>query len=113
MRRRELLSGGGLLPGRIVINGYEAVDLGLPSGLLWATCDMGATKETDIGNTYMCGVGATKCPNGTYYSSTATTTIPLTADTARQVMGEPWRMPTSAECEELAVNYHFNNCDNE
>lgn len=27
----------------------EYVDLGLPSGLLWATCNLGAEKETDYG----------------------------------------------------------------
>ncbi|MBR6456868.1 MAG: hypothetical protein IKS72_08115 [Prevotella sp.] len=25
------------------VNGHEYVDLGLPSGLLWATCNVGAT----------------------------------------------------------------------
>lgn len=30
-------------------NGYEYVDLGLPSGILWAKCDVGAEKESDYG----------------------------------------------------------------
>ena len=30
-------------------NGYEYVDLELPSGLLWAKCNVGAQKETDYG----------------------------------------------------------------
>lgn len=30
-------------------NGHEYVDLGLPSGTLWATMNVGATKETDYG----------------------------------------------------------------
>lgn len=25
-------------------NGFEYVDLGLPSGTMWATCNVGATK---------------------------------------------------------------------
>lgn len=31
------------------------VDLGLPSGLKWAKCNLGAEKETDYGNYYMWG----------------------------------------------------------
>ena len=30
-------------------NGYEYVDLGLPSGTLWAKCNVGAEKESDYG----------------------------------------------------------------
>ena len=30
-------------------NGYEYVDLGLPSGLKWATCNVGANKPEDYG----------------------------------------------------------------
>ena len=30
-------------------NGYEYVNLGLPSGLLWAKCNIGAEKESDYG----------------------------------------------------------------
>ena len=30
-------------------NGYEYVDLELPSGTLWATCNVGANKPTDGG----------------------------------------------------------------
>ena len=30
-------------------NGHEYVDLGLPSGTLWAKCNVGAETETDYG----------------------------------------------------------------
>ena len=30
-------------------NGFEYVDLCLPSGTLWATCNVGASKPTDYG----------------------------------------------------------------
>ena len=33
----------------------EYVDLGLPSGTLWLTCNLGATTPTDIGHYYMWG----------------------------------------------------------
>jgi len=32
------------------INGLEYVDLGLPSGTLWATCNIGAEKFSDFGD---------------------------------------------------------------
>ena len=31
------------------LNGFEYVDLGLPSGTLWATMNVGASSETDYG----------------------------------------------------------------
>ena len=34
---------------------YEYVDLGLPSGLKWAKCNVGAEKETDYGDSFMWG----------------------------------------------------------
>ena len=36
-------------------NGHEWVDLGLPSGLRWATCNVGATKPEEYGNYYAWG----------------------------------------------------------
>ena len=34
---------------------HEAVDLGLPSGLKWATCNVGATKPEEGGGFYAWG----------------------------------------------------------
>ena len=34
---------------------YEYVDLGLPSGLKWAKCNVGATSETDYGDYFQWG----------------------------------------------------------
>lgn len=36
-------------------NGHEYVDLGLPSGLKWATCNVGATKPEDYGDYFAWG----------------------------------------------------------
>lgn len=35
--------------GTIIDDGYEYVDLGLPSGTLWATCNVGATAPEEFG----------------------------------------------------------------
>ena len=42
------------------LNGHEYVDLGLPSGTLWATCNVGATTPEDYGNYFAWGETATK-----------------------------------------------------
>ena len=36
-------------------NGFEYVDLGLPSGTMWATCNVGATKPEDEGLLFQWG----------------------------------------------------------
>ena len=41
-------------------NGHEWVDLGLPSGTKWATCNVGASKPQDVGNHYAWGETTTK-----------------------------------------------------
>jgi hypothetical protein len=35
--------------------GNNYVDLGLPSGLLWATCNLGASAPEEVGNYYAWG----------------------------------------------------------
>lgn len=37
------------------LNGHEYVDLGLPSGTMWATCNVGAEMPKDYGNYYAWG----------------------------------------------------------
>ena len=41
-------------------NGHDAVDLGLPSGKMWATCNIGAKAPQAIGEYYAWGETATK-----------------------------------------------------
>lgn len=86
-----------------VTNGYEYVDLGLTSGLLWATMNVGASSPSDYGNYYAWGETTTKT---TYmesnYTYTATpTTLPMDKDVAHVNWGGNWRMPTQAEFLEL------------
>lgn len=47
-------------------NGYDFVDLGLPSGTLWATCNVGADKPSDSGLYFQWGdvQGYTFCQVG-------------------------------------------------
>ena len=107
---------------------HEYVDLGLPSGLLWATCNVGAdapeeygdyfawgetqTKSTYNWNTYQYCMGysntLTKYCNGASYgyngfTDDLTTLLPGD-DAATANWGSDWRMPTKAEFDELFNN---------
>lgn len=85
-------------------NGHEYVDLGLPSGTLWATMNVGASSETDYGNYYMYGMGSkTYDSTDTPYAGTEDP-LDLTKDTARVVWGGDWHMPTRAQMQELTAN---------
>ena len=87
-------------------NGHEYVDLGLPSGTKWATMNIGASSETDYGNYYQYGKGAAQYAATSGDSDYSGTEIPLalSADTAAQVWGGSWHMPTRAQMEELKTN---------
>lgn len=101
------------------INGYDWVDLGLPSGLKWATCNVGASSPEDYGDYYAWGETTTKSD----YSSSNSTTCGLTIsqlqsqgyidgsgnltpshDAATANWGGSWRMPTKEEQQELIDN---------
>ena len=108
-----------------VIDGREYVDLGLPSGTLWATCNIGAENPEDYGDYFAWGEtsgynsGKTTFSWGTYkysnYSGVVTKyctdsdsgTIdnksePEAEDDAAAVnWGSGWQMPSKAQCEEL------------
>lgn len=105
---------------------YEYVDLGLPSGLKWAKCNVGAETETDYGDYFMWGSTepntADECNwehapfnNGdSYYNADAFKLVKDTVypngiltkeyDAAAQIMGGGWRMPTKDELKELLDN---------
>lgn len=90
-------------------NGHEYVDLGLPSGLLWATCNVGATAPEAYGNYYAWGDIITK---SNYTSSNYSTyNVQITDisgnaqyDAATANWGGDWRMPTKDEVNELRNN---------
>lgn len=85
---------------------YETVDLGLPSGTLWAKWNVGATSETEYGNYYQYGKGADDCSVTSGESTYEGEEVPLaiSADTAAQEWGDNWHMPTSTQCQELIDN---------
>ena len=86
--------------------GHDYVDLGLPSGTKWATMNVGASSETDYGNYYQYGKGAAQYAATSGDSNYSGTEDPLdsSVDTAVQVWGGSWHMPTRAQMEELTAN---------
>ena len=93
-----------------VHEGHEWVDLGLPSGLKWATCNVGASNPEDYGDYYAWGEVYTKSEYERYNCSTWEASIGNISgnpsyDVARKKWGGNWRMPTKAEFREL-----INNC---
>ena len=98
-------------------NGHEFVDLGLPSGTLWATCNVGATSPEQAGLYFALGEttgftaeqvksGVRKFNSASYTAPSVSGNLTLEQDAAHVNLGGNWRMPTKAECQEL-----FDNCD--
>lgn len=98
--------------GKGYVRGHEWVDLGLPSGLKWATCNIGASSPDKLGNYYAWGETRVKSSysdanylykdvlNGEYinlgYNISGTE-----YDAAHVIWGGKWRMPTLEEYQEL------------
>lgn len=87
-------------------NGHGYVDLGLPSGLKWATCNVGASSPGDYGDYYAWGELSTKDEYTILNFSKGW--IPFEDisgnpeyDVARAKWGGSWRMPTMEELDEL------------
>ena len=103
--------------GTYTIAGYTFVDLGLPSGLIWATKNLGADTETEYGDYYAWGETSTKTDyswdtytygtrlNITKYTpSDKLTTLENEDDVAYVTSNGKFRMPTSEEFFELLQN---------
>lgn len=103
--------------------GHEYVDLGLPGGTLWATCNIGANKPEDYGDYFAWGETKTKSiydwstynffvlnqyNNSSGYGTVDNMIVLELGDDAAHVnWGGSWRMPTKAELDELV---DANNC---
>ena len=109
-------------------HGFEYVDLGLPSGTMWATCNVGADKPEDGGLLFQFGrvdgyrfgdknnkfrtKDQNKQDTGNEYTPVTTSgkvykkneILDLNDDAAHVNMGGAWRMPIKDELEELFNN---------
>ena len=87
-----------------MINGHEYVDLGL--SVKWATCNVGAEKPSDCGDYFAWGEISPKSEymeanSITYRKDMGDISGDSRYDAARANWGGSWRLPTSAEIEEL------------
>ncbi len=92
-------------------NGHEWVDLGLPSGLKWATCNVGASSPEKSGSYFAWGETKpkdeyTQANSLTYGKNIDDISGNVQYDVAAANWGEGWRMPTKDEMQEL-----IDNCD--
>lgn len=111
--------------GKRQINGHDYIDLGLPSGTLWATCNIGASSPEDDGEYYAWGEIA---PKSSYtwsnyilcdgsdtklnrynswsgYGKVDNLSCLLPADDVAQVLwGGTWQIPTGEQADELKSN---------
>lgn len=111
-------------------DGHEAAYLQLPSGTLWATCNVGADKPSEEGNAYAWGEVETKnayeyswedykfyappgpddnhmmltkyCRSSAFGNTDGKIELDLEDDVANVEWGGNWRIPTPAQFEELA-----------
>lgn len=107
------------------IDGHEWVDLGLPSGTKWATCNIGASSTEQYGNYYAWGATSTNSNYSwsiykySYGSATTLTkycwlsqygynrftdglyTLQSTDDAATENWGGKWQMPSDTQWREL------------
>ena len=125
---------GGTMSGNIIFGdntNYEYVDLGLPSGLLWAKCNIGATNEEESGLYFQWGdtqgytaeqvgdgeglkafssadykfsIDGSDSNFSKYNASDSKTVLDPEDDAAHVNMGGNWRMPTFEEYKELCLN---------
>ncbi len=112
------------------LNGHEYVDLGLPSGTLWATCNIGADTVEEFGDYFAWGETELKelydwksykygrfiheryelnkyCTDSAFGLNgfvDSLALLELDDDVARACWGGGWRMPTIEEWDEMFQN---------
>ena len=110
-----------------VMNGYAYVDLGLPSGTLWATCNVGASKPEEYGDYFAWGETEPKndyswstykycqgtettmtkyCTESYFGTVDNKTELEPSDDAATANWGSGWQMPSIEQCRELS-NYRY------
>ncbi len=111
---------GSFIPEHFSVNGHVAADLGL--SVLWATMDVGASNEDSYGECYLWGD-----PDGEKTRKVLNSFLArwfkggpaknkicgdFQYDTATNLWGTAWRMPTCKEFEELATQCTWELVDN-
>jgi len=94
----------------------DRVDLGLPSGILWASCNIGASSPSEIGDYFAWGEKESKDAYGwetyrlcrgsydsifKYTENDGKRVLDSQDDVAKSMLGGEWRIPTKEDMEEL------------
>ena len=94
----------------------DRVDLGLPSGILWASCNIGASSPSEIGDYFAWGEKESKDAYGwetyrlcrgsydsifKYTENDGKRVLDPQDDVAKSMLGGEWRIPTKEDMEEL------------
>lgn len=94
----------------------DRVDLGLPSGILWASCNIGASSPSELGDYFAWGEKESKDAYGwetyrlchgsydsifKYTKTDGKSVLESQDDVAKSVLGGDWRIPTKEDMEEL------------
>ena len=112
-----------------LLNGHEWIDLGLPSGTKWATCNVGASSSEEYGDYFAWGETETKddyfisyykycqgnnhsytkyCVSSEYGTVDNKTELEPEDDAATVNWGDGWRMPSVEQQSELLdINYTY------
>lgn len=112
----------GITPSYVILYRHKFVDLGLPSGLLWSACNLGASQIQDDGDYFAWGETETKKTYTTenykfgestyskYNDDDNLTTLEAEDDAATVIWGSRFRMPTDSEFYELFAKceWHWN-----
>ncbi|MDO4525881.1 MAG: hypothetical protein Q4B61_11210 [Bacteroidales bacterium] len=113
------------------IGGHDYVDLGLPSGIMWATCNIGASKPYELGDYFAWGEVTPKddysdksykwgtmhnltkyCTNRGYGIVDNKAVLESEDDAACFNWGNGWRMPTISEMTELKESCEWEKVEN-
>ena len=115
--------GSGVKAGcKVTVETHDYVDLGLPSGTLWATCNVGANSPEEYGDYYAWGETELKsdyswstykyykgtyntmtkyCTDSDYGTVDNKTELEPSDDAASVNWGSNWQMPNREQCDEL------------
>ncbi|MCM8873376.1 MAG: fimbrillin family protein [Paludibacteraceae bacterium] len=123
----SVVANGWTADNEIDANGHEYIDLGLPSGTLWATCNIGAESSEDYGDYFAWGETETKetftwdnyafgkeseltkyCNNADCGTVDNLLTLEAEDDAAVAKWGGDWKVPTYEIFKEL-----YDNCERE
>lgn len=107
IRSQIIIKESDLCPNKSFIemnNGHECVDLDLPSGIKWATCNVGASSPSDFGEYYAWGEIRPKSDYSQKNYMYHDTQLKNIFDAIRLLWHGKWRMPTTKEVDELQKN---------